>query len=81
MVHSEIGNHTKSIEILKELIEQMQESYDLENAPSSLLSIPYARLCSAYYYNGQRNEAYKLIEKCIQCLDHDLLKSTYVHAL
>lgn len=76
VVYSEIGDHEKSIEILTELIKQMQESYgQLDNQPSPLLSIPYARLCSAYYYNGDRENAYKSIERCMDCLDQSQFKS------
>lgn len=75
-VYSEIGDHQQSIDILKMLIEQIRDSYCLNDKPSSILSIPYARLCSAYYYNGERDKAYDSIKSCMQCLDH-MLKSKY----
>lgn len=79
VVYSEIGDHEKSIEILDKLIEQMRESYGLDDKPSSILSLPYARLCSAYYYNGEKEKAYRSIESCMECLDQtsSLSKSEY----
>ena len=69
-MYSEIGDHEESIDILNELIKQMQKSYSLDGKPSSILSIPYARLCSAYYHNGERDKAHEAIQNCMECLDH-----------
>lgn len=79
MVYNEIGDHEKSIEILKQLIEEIRKSYCLDDKPSSILSIPYARLCSAYYYSGKRDEAYQAIQSCMECLDHTSSQSEPVN--
>lgn len=69
VAYSEIGDHKRSIDILNKLIKRTQVYYCLDNKPSSILSIPYAWLCSAYYYNGERDKAYAAIQKCMECLD------------
>ena len=70
MVYNEIGDQERSIEILNELIDGIHKSYCLDDKPSSILSFPYARLCSAYYYSGKKDKAYEAIQKYMDCLDH-----------
>ena len=68
-VYSEIGDHNKSINILEKMIEQMWDLYGLDNKPFPLLSIPYAHLCVAHYYNGDRDKAYQNIKRSMECMD------------
>jgi tetratricopeptide (TPR) repeat protein len=59
VAYSELGKHGKCIALLKEVRDQIEETY---GADHPALAVPLARLSAAHYYNRERDESQKLAE-------------------
>ena len=71
-----MGDYKESVHQLKNVIEKLTATYCPDGSPSAILSIPYAKLCSAYYYLGNKEEAKGAFQMCMKSLDQTSLSES-----